>query len=322
MRMSNHFVPKTIGSILLIMMMFFTLLTGCGSSSSLKAMSSSSDSSTMNGAGDMEYDYDTAGPMETASEDYASTTSEDMKQVDTESVKADQKSEYSQKLIYTYYFDFDTTEYDKSMEQINKSVQKYNGYMESCSEYGTENHSSSMVIRIPAEHADAWLAETGSIGTVTFKEVSSEDITLRYFDTKAHLETLETQRKRLLELLEKAKSISDITKIQSQLTDVEYEINSYTMQLKVYDNQVDYVTIHINLNEVTTINPTESDGFITRVKKGLSSNTVDLVDGIVAFVIWFITMIPYFIVLGLLGVLIGCVVKKIRNHKKANKKEQ
>ncbi len=100
----------------------------------MKAMSSSSDSPTMNGAGAMGHEYDTAGPMEAASEDYASTTSEDMKQVDTESVKADQKSEYSQKLIYTYYFDFDTTEYEESMEQINKSVQKYNGYMESISD--------------------------------------------------------------------------------------------------------------------------------------------------------------------------------------------
>lgn len=314
----------------LCMVLIMALMTGCGSSSSKLSDSLNCE--------DVDYAYDASGSgdggevgmiEEEISEDFSYQTvasnGSDNSGVTKDSASNQDgnegesgDSDYSQKLIYTYYFDFETTTYAQSIAFINESVTKYHGYIQNSSEYGTENHYSNITIRIPAEHADEFLAETGSIGTITSKEVTTEDITLQYFDLKAHIETLNTQRNRLLELLEKAKSVSDITKIQNQLSEVEYEINSYTTQMKVYDNQVDYVTIHLNIQEVNVITPTESDNFITRVKNGLSNNTADVMNSAVEFAIWLIVMLPYFIVIGVLVAIAIFIVMLLKKRNLAH----
>ena len=178
-----------------------------------------------------------------------------------------------------------------------------------------------MKIRIPEKKAEVFLKDAGQIGEVIQKSESTEDITLNYYDAKARLDSLKTQHARLLELLEKAESLEDVVALESHLSEVEYQIDSYASNLKVNDNLVDYVTITINLEEVTQIQVVEEDGFLKKIGKGFWRNTEDVLDGILSFIIFMITAIPYFIVLGIIAGVV-CVVVRIFKKRKAKKTDK
>lgn len=260
-------------------------------------------------------------------EEYTAEDTADMKDGATEgsSISKDAgTSEYSQKLIRNYSYSFETTDFDKSISFIEEQVTKYKGYIESSDTYGSSRKSSNMTIRIPEKNANAFINETGQIGEVIQKSESTEDITLKYYDTKSRLESLKTQHARILELLEKAETLEDVVSLEEHLSDIEYQIDSYGSQIKVYDNLVNYVTINIDIREVSQIQVVEEDTFWAKITKGFSRNTEDVLAGVIAFIVFLVTSIPYFVVIGIFVGVITAIVKMIgkKNRKRKEKKRK
>ena len=230
--------------------------------------------------------------------------------------------DYQKKLIFTYNLSFQTTDYDKSYAYIESKVAEYGGYIESSDEYGSDLKHANLTLRIPADKAEDFLKETGSIGTVTSKSKAARDVTRDYYDLKSHIETLQTKRARLLELLEQAESVADIMEIESQISDCEYEINSYTQSLKLYDNLVDYVTIYMSLDTVRDITVVDEDSSMVRIQKGFMTNLHDawafLVDG----VIWLITSIPFIVLMCFFALIIFLIIRLVLRIVKRNKKKR
>lgn len=226
-------------------------------------------------------------------------------------------NEYSQKLIKKYNLSFQTTNYDESFGFIKSEVIKNNGYIEDSSTYGKKPYrNSTLVIRIPESNAEAFLSTTGNIGELISQSESAEDVTLNYYDTQSKIESLETQRQRLNELLTKAETLSDIIQIEDKLEEVESEINEYGTRLKVLENLVNYVTITIEIDEVQNITIVEEDSFFTQIKKRFTSNFKDVIDGIESFIITVITNIPYIVVAVIIAGIIIFIINKIKKKAK------
>ena len=62
--------------------------------------------------------------------------------------------------------------------------------------------------------------------------------------------SLNAYKSLILELLEKAGTVEDIITIEGRLSEVRYQLEAYASQLRTFDNQVDYSTVHINISEV------------------------------------------------------------------------
>ena len=84
-------------------------------------------------------------------------------------------------------------------------------------------------------------------------------------------------------LMEKAESVDAMTiALETRLTEVRYQIQSMESQLRTYDNQVDYATITLSVEEVTIYTPDTqepksdlqrmTDGFVTSVKRVLQGD--------------------------------------------------
>lgn len=290
---------------ILLMATAALVLTGCGNGAATDSASynKSADSLTSDSWSEGFEDY------ETDSADSAADQG------------GEESSEYGQKLIYTYSYTFETLEFDASMAYIEQKVSEYGGYIESSETDGSTSRYAYLTIRIPEKKCSAFLDETGSIGEIIHKSSSSEDITLNYYDTAARLESLNTQRERLLELLEGATSLDDVVSLEQHLSDVEYEINRYTTMLRVYDNKVDYVTINFTINEVQQIQVVEDDSFWTQIRKGFTSNTSAVINGLMNFVIFLITGIPYFIIIGIIVFIVVLIVKKAKKSRKKKEEE-
>ena len=222
----------------------------------------------------------------------------------------------NQKLIRTVYMDAQTTSMDSVMSWLETRVAELGGYFEQKSirrsgsrDDGSYYRYADMMIRVPAENLDGFLAQIGENAVVTSTREETENVTLQYVSTKSRVEALETEQKRLLELLEEAGSMEDLLTIESRLTDVRWELENYASQLRVLDNQVDYSTVYLNINEVDKPKAVTERTVWQKIGDGFSENAGDMWDGLVNAFIWVLTMIPYLIPLALIAGVVLLVLR-------------
>lgn len=137
----------------------------------------------------------------------------------------------------------------ETQKKVTQYAKEAGGYVESTSQrrYG-DMPSVSLTLRIPAEKLRQVVGSLESVGEVTEKRISSEDITENYIDTQARLETKIKLRDRLQALLEKATDVKDILAIEKELTRLQGDIDSMTARLKSMKGKVDYASLEVTLN--------------------------------------------------------------------------
>jgi hypothetical protein len=181
-----------------------------------------------------------------------------------------------------------------------------------------------MTIRIPAELADKFVATVSANANVVSSNETLDDVTLQYLDTESQVKALETEQEQLLELLDQAKSLEDILKIQDRLTQVRYELERYASRLRTLDNQIDYATIHLTIDEVKEYTPVvEEDTFWQRITTGFKRSIKNIVRDVTDFAVWVIVNSPYLLLWAVVGVvLIVLLRKRIPKRKKKSAPNQ
>ena len=224
-----------------------------------------------------------------------------------------------QKLVYTSRLTVDTTEFDAYADAVRQKVSELGGYIEQSEVSGdAENGGRSlyMTIRVPAEKRNALTDTAKSNAKVRSQSESVEDVTLEYVDVQSHIEALQTEQQTLLGLLEKADSIDTTLAIQNQLTEVRYQLESYSSRLKVMQNQLDYSTLELSAYEVKRVTATEKDTFLTRLKDRFVGSLTALGNGCENVVLFILGGLPILAVLGVLLVVIVLLVRRVRKNRK------
>lgn len=326
----NNLIRQWIGLLCAIV-----FLTGCGSKQ--KGDYAESQSSDEKWDAEMEAAYDESGEMDGGGAP--------MEEELSGNAEIGSTGAQNQKLIKDVSISAETKKFDTLLESITKKTKELGGYVES-SEINGSSYSyyssrwAELMVRIPADKLDAFVKEVDSNANITNKMESVRDVTLEYVDIESHVNALRAEQESLLNILKKADKLGDIIKVQSQLTQVRYEIESYESQLRTYDNMVTYSTVKINITEVERETPAEPETFGDEIKARLEENLNNIKDGLRSFAIWFISSIPY-IILWAVIILIICVplwkaakkerqkrggkhrVKKQRNYKnKLEEKEE
>lgn len=223
----------------------------------------------------------------------------------------------NRKLIYTYNMTLETLEFDSLLEEIQKSVQAMGGYLEysdiggvSLNRKGTR--TASFTIRIPGSTSEAFRTQLGEMGNIRYSSSSAEDITLQYSDTKSRIETLRKEQDRLLAFMDEADTMSDIIEIERRLSEISYELESYEGRIRSYDNKVDYDTIHLQIEEVEVITPTEEPGFF----ETLGDTFLDSLEGlgilIQGSIILLVGSLPYLVFFAIVIIVIRIIWKRFR----------
>lgn len=224
-----------------------------------------------------------------------------------------------EKIIKTVELRVDTKEFDSYVSAIRSAVTAANGYVEKSSlNDGSNTRYASFTFRIPAESLDAFLKKAGENGKILNQTETQSNVTLEYVDLESRIKAFTTERDTLLGLLEKSDKLSDVLSVQERLSEVNYEIESYTSQLKVLENRVSYSTVTLELWEVERV--TEDDGSIFgEIKNELAENWDDLKDGVRDFVVWFVGGLPIFIPVAALVALAVIILRKIIKTRKAKR---
>lgn len=234
-------------------------------------------------------------------------------------------AQVGRKLIRTFDINIQTKEFDTVLSGIQTKVQELGGYIEQSSldggsaYYSSYNRYSNMTVRIPSDQLDNFVETVKETANVTYISESTEDITLKYVDTESRKIALETERDRLLELLEKAETVEDIITIEGRLSEVRYQLESYASQLRTYDNQVDYSTVYINISEVDRETKVEPKTFWEEVTDEFSDSLYDMGRGFRNFAIWFLGSSPFIVLWAVVIAVVVFVLKFIGKKKRLKK---
>lgn len=232
------------------------------------------------------------------------------------------KDSTSEKIIKTVDLSVQTKEYDAYISTLNASVASVGGYIENSSAemggYSNSNRYATYVVRIPADKLDAFLTAAGKNGKIVSKNETQQNVTLEYVDLESRISAYETEKTTLTGLLEKAESLDDVLSIQERLSEVNYQIESYTSQLNVLKNRVSYSTVTLNIREVERVSETEPTLW-NRIKNEFLNNLDNLVDGLRDIVVGVVGGLPIIIpVVAVIAVAI-VILRKIIRKRKAKK---
>ena len=219
----------------------------------------------------------------------------------------------SAKIIYTANLTLETRDYDTARAALDAALSDADGYMESSSEYTNTDstRSVSLTLRVPQDSYKSFLAAAAQSGSVTYQNQQAEDITTQYMDTEARLASLTAQRTRLQELQAQADTLADLLEIESSLSDVQYQIESWQSQLDWYSNQVSCCTVYITLNEVETLTPT-STSFGAKLLAALRNGWTGFVSGAQAVAVFLVGAWPAI----LIGAVCGVIYYRVRHPRK------
>lgn len=291
---------KKVLSYLITAVTIGAVLAGCGSGSNYKSTEASEMAPEEYYSDDMyEADYGTGAYEEAVEEEAA--VEDGVDSIDDGAIENS-----SRKIIRNVNISAETEEFDSFVSNIDKKVKELGGYMESTNISGRSISSSSknmrsadLVARVPSNKLDSFVSNVADISNITNKSESAEDITLNYADTQAHISSLRTEQQRLDELLLQAEDIETIIAIESRITDVRYELESYESRLRTMDNKVDYSTVTIYVREVERYTPVEEvkQTVWQRIAVGFTENLLDAKELVIDFIVGFIISIPILVVL-------------------------
>lgn len=299
-------------SALLSLALLLSLLTACGASSR-DTVSRNTAALTMEAAQapvmaeDAEYDYAAEG-----------AAGNSLSGADTGSTTALPEN---RKWIITMDMELETEDLDALLDALSTDITSLSGYIEdqnlhNGSTYATRRYrSANLTVRIPADSTEQFTQCVSGLANVVSQNLSREDITLQYTATASRVTALETEETRLLELLSQAESMTDLLEIESRLTEVRYQLENYTSQLRLYNNQVDYATIYLNIDEVQEYTPVEEPSLSQRISTTFSNSLEDLGDGVLDLLVWLLGNSPYLLLYLPLAAVLVVLVRRLRRRR-------
>ena len=295
-------------SLLLSLALLAALLTGCGS------------------AGKSAASYDSGMVEYAVSDEAAMAPAEGAAMKNSAADTGSTQLPQNRKWIVTVNLTAETDDLDALRSALDEKIAALNGYVEDQSVYngsiydsGRRYRSANLTVRIPADSIDAFLQDVGGLANIVRQNKSIEDVTLSYVATESRLKALETEEARLLELLSQAETMTDLLEIEARLSEVRSELENYASQKRLYDNQIDYATIYIAIEEVQEYTPTEEPSLWERIRDGFKDNLEGVGEGLLDVLVWFIVSIPTLVVLAVVVLILVLIVRRIRRRRKAKK---
>ncbi len=156
------------------------------------------------------------------------------------------------KVIITARYSVETEDIRGAMQAIEQAVQAGDGYVEQADVSGREENTyAEYTLRVPVEQLGQLATTLEKVGEITFSSREQEDVTEQYQDVQAKIQARTAQRDRLLELIDKAETLSDLLQLEEEFAQVQGELDSLIGRQKLYDSKITYATVSVSLTRST-----------------------------------------------------------------------
>ena len=313
-----------LATILCIVMMF--TLTGCGSGSgNYESISTDSINSGMTIGNGISNNNKSEPFYEESYENTDSYSPEENKEQEPE-----KDAVYERKIVYTADVSLQTKNMTEARKELDSLIEKYDAYIASenssndgdiYSDYKRE--SLYLEIKVPSKDFQNFLDNVSSENLfVQSLNKTSKDYSTAYYDKQSRINSLRIQEERLLELLANAQSVDVMLQIENNLSNVRYEIESLTREIKFIDSNVEYSTIEVNVREVIKYDeyqPEPKNFFEELVEtiKGSTENFGIFMKNLLFTVIY---LFPYIVILTVIIIVVSKIKKKRKAKREALRK--
>jgi hypothetical protein len=138
---------------------------------------------------------------------------------------------------------------DDALARVTTIVESAGGYISSSSRSGEgDNLYLSATLRVPAADFSAVMASLRGEGEVLSEDIGSYEVTMQVLDLEARLENLRASEDAFLKLLDRAQTVADVVAVQSELSRIQGDIESYEAQLSGVKDQVEMASINVSLS--------------------------------------------------------------------------
>ena len=150
---------------------------------------------------------------------------------------------------------------------------------------GSGNFSSgTIVLQVPQRTFAQLVTQVQQVGHATSILTSSSDVTSQYVDLQARIHSLEASRQQYLTIMTRATTIGGILAVQSQLDNLQSQIEQYQGQLNVLSHETTFATLTVMLAQKGQPIP------VTHHRSGLAKAWHDAVNGFVAGIEWLVRL--------------------------------
>lgn len=165
--------------------------------------------------------------------------------------------------------------------------------------------SARLTVRIPSAKLTATLDDLKALGTVQDSSISSQDVTAQARDLDARITALQTSVDRLLDLMSKATSTTDLITIESALSERQANLDALTAQKRSLDGQVELSTISVFLGSEADAPIETPDTFFSGLIAGWNAFVAVFAGALVVLGV----LVPWIALAGVAGVIVLVIVR-------------
>ncbi|MFK7937520.1 MAG: DUF4349 domain-containing protein [Saprospiraceae bacterium] len=213
------------------------------------------------------------------------------------------------KIIRQARVNIEVADYETSMKDIRASAQKFAAEISREAEHRNRHRiQNDLEFRLPPERLDDFLIAISDIAEiVTFKEVTANDVTKKYYNLQTRLKAREATILRYQQLLQQANNVTEVLAVERELRDAIEERDVIKGEIKYLNDQVGRSTVHLDLIQNLEYSP-HRRSFFKRVGDAFANGW----HGFLEFMIGVVSAWPFWI-LG--GILVTLFVRYRRRRK-------
>lgn len=197
-------------------------------------------------------------------------------------------TDWDKKIIKDAVINAEVKDFENFYSSLREKIKNLGGYVaqeqQSQSDYKIEN---SITIKVPVDKFDdAITGLTAGIDKLNDKEITSQDVTSEYVDTRSRMEAKKEVRERYIDFLKEARNINEVLSVQVEINDIQEEIESATGRINYLSHASSFSTINFTFYQVlnSSYKDTVEPSFITKLGTSFKTGWQWMGELIVGFV--------------------------------------
>lgn len=159
--------------------------------------------------------------------------------------------------------------FDSTYREIIAVAEGSRGYVQQSSTTSEKEGAkrAQIILRVPEQSFGQVFDRLMSLATVLVNNISSQDVSGEYYDTRSRLRNFEHQEQRLLTIMGQARTIDEILRVEYELARVRGEIEVLKGRLEFLDSVTGMSTISVTLLNETAPAENPRPGILDQVWK-------------------------------------------------------
>ncbi|MCM1522842.1 MAG: DUF4349 domain-containing protein [Ruminococcus sp.] len=236
-------------------------------------------------------------------------------------------------LVYSCEMQLDTLDFAGTLDGFRERLDSYGGFIEDerYSDGGSGGRwyydseekwqSYTATVRVPSKDYDSFCTDISQLGDLRSKNASVDNLSSEYYDLSVTLEIYQAKEDRYIQLLADITDDKYAIEVERELTNLQVEIARIKTRMNTIETDVAYSYVDITISEVKeyTAEPVKTDTFGQRLSNTVRETVSDFGDFLEWALFALIALFPYAVFIGLIIFIIARIRKAV--NKRRSKKQ-